>query len=249
MDSRKWDMFESLFDELDIKPIIAVIPNNKDSDMLYEQEDKFFWDKVRRWQSKGWHIALHGYEHLYETKNSGIVPINQNSEFAGVDLAKQKMKISNGWDIFKKEHINAKIWIAPAHTFDENTIKALLSKTDIKIISDGFSFFPFWNHNILWIPQQLWRFKKKIFPGIYTICYHPNITSVSDIQKELILLKENRNSIIDDIDSLYKSYKDRKRSLFDKMYEFLFFTNRKLKKIVKLIIFYDFIKKMLKNEK
>ena len=43
----KWDLFqkcETLFDELNIKPLLGVIPNNKDKEFLrYEKKDDF-WD-------------------------------------------------------------------------------------------------------------------------------------------------------------------------------------------------------------
>lgn len=39
---------------------------------------------LRRWQDKGWHIALHGYDHVYISENSGLEPFNNKSEFAGL---------------------------------------------------------------------------------------------------------------------------------------------------------------------
>ena len=249
MDSKKWDMYEKVFDECDIKPIVAVIPNNQDNDMLYEEEDKEFWSKVKRWQEKGWHIALHGYDHRYLTNKSGLVPINKTSEFAGVSLEEQINKIKKAWAIFKKYGIKSDIWIAPAHAFDENTIKALKAETTISIISDGFAFKPFNKYEMFWIPQQLWKFKKKNISGVYTICYHPNITTKEDIIKELNIIKENKNFIISDIYKLKEIYKNRELSLFDKWYEKLFFLNRKFRKIVKVIIFWDLIKGLRNNAK
>ena len=96
MDSKKWDMYEKVFDECNIKPIVAAIPKNQDSDMFYEKEDKEFWNKVKRWQDEGWHIALHGYDHRYLINKSGLVPINKTSEFAGVSLEEQLNKIKKG---------------------------------------------------------------------------------------------------------------------------------------------------------
>lgn len=43
-------------------------------------------------EKKGWIIALHGYEHVFETTSGGINPVNNKSEFAGVNLEKQKKK-------------------------------------------------------------------------------------------------------------------------------------------------------------
>ena len=52
--------------------------------------------------------------------------------------------------------VHPKVWIAPAHTFDKQTIIALKKETEIKIISDGTSIFPFKKGNMIFIPQQLW---------------------------------------------------------------------------------------------
>jgi len=36
-----------------LKPIVAVIPNNKDLKQMITEEDVQFWNKVRKWQKKG----------------------------------------------------------------------------------------------------------------------------------------------------------------------------------------------------
>ncbi|NTW33617.1 MAG: DUF2334 domain-containing protein, partial [Bacteroidetes bacterium] len=38
--------------------------------------------KMKELQKKGFLIALHGYQHRYVTENSGIMRINEYSEFA-----------------------------------------------------------------------------------------------------------------------------------------------------------------------
>ena len=233
MDSKKWDMFEELFEELDIKPIVAVIPNNQDETMYYEPEDKNFWKKVQRWQDKGWHIALHGYDHKYITNGSGLVPINKRSEFAGLPLDTQKEKIQKGWKVFKNHGIKSDIWIAPSHTFDENTLQALKDETTINIVSDDVSIYPFNKYDFFWIPQQLWKYKRKN-KGIYTICYHPSMMSIEDIKLELEVLKNNENRFVDNIYDLKEKYKNRKFSRIDSFYKKLFFIKRFLiQKIIK----------------
>ena len=41
-----WNLLEKIFDKYSIKPIIAVIPNNKDSSLIYDEKDNFFWEKI-----------------------------------------------------------------------------------------------------------------------------------------------------------------------------------------------------------
>ena len=143
MDKKKWQRIEEICNRYDIKPIVAVIPDNQDIEMIIDKYDNNFWNKVREWQAKGWHVALHGYNHVYTTKSSGFLPFNNQSEFAGLHYKEQLEKIKKGWQIFEKEDIKSEVWVAPSHTFDENTLKALKNFTNIKIISDGLGLFPF----------------------------------------------------------------------------------------------------------
>lgn len=225
MNRKKWDMYEEVLDDLKIKPIVAVIPNNKDSSLHYNEEDKLFWNKVKRWQEKGWHIALHGYDHKYISKGSGIVPLNKRSEFVGLSLEEQRSKIREGWQVLNSHNINCDIWVAPSHTFDENTLIALKEETNISIVSDGLAFYPFNRFGFFWIPQQLWRFTK-MPKGIYTICYHPSNKNEKQISDELHTITENSTQFISDFKILKKIYADRQLSIVDILYEKYFFIKK-----------------------
>ena len=69
--------------ELNITKLILMFPIVIFSFIIKDHIDINFWNKVRGWQNKGWHIALHGYDHIYISSNSGLVPFNNKSEFAG----------------------------------------------------------------------------------------------------------------------------------------------------------------------
>ena len=94
----KWDLIqkcEILFDELNIRPVLGVIPNNKDEEFLkYEKKDDF-WHKVRVWQSKGWEISMHGFDHVYnsDTMKKDFFGYGGKSEFYGHPLDYQKKRI------------------------------------------------------------------------------------------------------------------------------------------------------------
>lgn len=105
-------------------------------------------------EKKGWIIALHGYEHVFETTSGGINPVNNKSEFAGVNLEKQKKKISAGIEIFNENNIYPKVFFAPAHTFDENTLQALKDCSDIRIISDTIANDSYYYNGFTFVPQQ-----------------------------------------------------------------------------------------------
>lgn len=226
MHKTNWDRVENLLDRYNVTPIVAVIPNNKDETLMIDTPDPHFWEKVKVWQSKNWEIALHGYEHQYSTKVPSIVPINNYSEFAGVPLERQEQKLKEGLAIFKKHQITTRLWVAPAHSFDENTIQALKSQTNINIISDGIALAPYWSHQMYWVPQQLWKFRK-MFLGTWTGCFHPNTMQ----EEEFIRLEQFLEAHHSQFTSIEKlSLKKRKKSMLEKLLEFLYWKMLKRKR-------------------
>jgi len=215
MNRDNWKRVEMLLNSYNIKPIVAVIPNNRDPKLMIDRENSEFWLDVKRWQDRNWEIALHGFEHKYATKHKSIVPINDYSEFAGVSLDKQREKIREGIKIFREHNISCRAWIAPAHSFDENTIKALKEESSIYIISDGIAWSTYYEYNIYWIPQQLWRPREMPF-GTWTICYHPDEMKDRDFEILENFLEKNHNKFTS-IDNLKLNKKP--KSLLEKVFE------------------------------
>lgn len=189
MNLEKWEKVESILDSLNIKPIVAVIPLNKDSTLKISKKNDYFWELINTWKNKGWQIALHGFEHKYHRipRRRQFIPLYERSEFACLEEKLQTDKILKGIDILKNNGINPNIWVAPSHSFDQTTIDVLRKKTDIRIISDGISFFPFIKDGMTFLPQQLWKPFKFPF-GIWTICLHPNnmnYLEINNLSKEL----------------------------------------------------------------
>jgi hypothetical protein len=172
---------------------VAVIPDCQDKELKYEKPMKDFWLKVKEWENKGWTIAMHGYQHLsFETKSPSFVPFHKRSEFAGLPYEIQAQKIKNAWEIFNEAGIKPKVWVAPFHSFDKNTLLALKNLTEIRIISDCFAFDVFFHEDFYFIPQQLWNFKIMPF-GLWTICLHPNTMKENDLEKLKDWFKKYRN--------------------------------------------------------
>ena len=91
-----WRKFLPLKNELeknDIKCLLGVIPNCKDSSLIYEEPKKDFFDFIRHCKNYGDAIAQHGYKHLYDSNSSGLLKINKQSEFAGNSYQNQFEKI------------------------------------------------------------------------------------------------------------------------------------------------------------
>lgn len=241
MDHKKWNKIFDILDKYDIKPIIAIIPNNSDKKMMIDKYNNNFWESVKEWENKGYHIAMHGYDHNYISKNSGLIPMNNNSEFAGIDKKIQVEKIQQGWKIFQKNGISPKIWVAPSHTFDKITLQVLKKETDIHIISDGIAYYPYNRYGFFWIPQQLWWFEEKKY-GVWTICLHPNNMNEEQIEKLEKSIQDNIDKFKVKLDVLHKQYKNRKLSLKDNIYFNFFFLRRKLSRIKILQKIYKNIK-------
>ena len=71
-ENMNWDLMkrsELLFEKYQIKPVLGVIPNNKDNDLLSYPKKNDFWEKVREWKNKGWEISMHGSTHVYDTNS------------------------------------------------------------------------------------------------------------------------------------------------------------------------------------
>lgn len=227
MDRSQWRRFEDLFDRFNVKPLVAVIPDNHDPSMEIDPADPLFWNTVKGWIEKGWRVALHGHDHVYVTKEGGLVPHNKKSEFAGLPYEIQREKIRKGYAILRDHGIDADVWVAPSHTFDDATLTALREETQIRIISDGLARTPFLWKGFAWIPQQLWR-GRSVGSGLWTICLHPNTTTERDFDRLQRFLEKHSDQVV--------SWQEipiptRERSLGDRVFHRWFFVLRCLKKV------------------
>ena len=190
------DKCEILFDKYNIKPLLGVIPLNKDPELLTYPKTTLFWERVNNWKNKGWEITMHGCNHLYTQKSDkrDIFNYGGNSEFYGLDYSDQLSKIETGLSEFKKREINVRSFFAPNHIYDENTLKAL-KKKNIKIIIDGYGLFPYFKADLLFIPQL---FYKEIFLpfGIQTTQMHINYWHNKDFKKFENFVSKYHNKIV-----------------------------------------------------
>ena len=223
MDTEKWDRIESILDYYDIKPIVGIIPNNEDKELVGKYKKNIeFWEKAKMWQSKKWIIALHGYAHVYITNCGGINPINKRSEFAGVSLDKQKQKIRDGIKKFNEKNLDATIFFAPSHTFDMNTLEALRLESEIRIISDTVANEIYKMRDFYFIPQQSGHVQSLPFK-ITTFCYHPNNMNNLEFETLEKFIKENRDKFANFEDLIFK---DRNLNIYDRFLRHLYFFTR-----------------------
>lgn len=218
----KWNRIEELLSKYGVKPLVGIIPHCEDKMMSEFLCDAYFWDTVLKWEKKEWCIAMHGYNHVYISQDKGINPVNSISEFAGVPLDTQCMKIREGVRIFREHGIEPKVFFAPAHTMDLNTIRALKQESEIRIVSDTIANDSYNKWGITFVPQQSGRVRKLPFK-VVTFCYHPNVMTDDDIQYLEEFIQKNREQFI----SFPMTKSNRHMTVYDKFLQKLYFGGRK----------------------
>ena len=176
MHDRRWARIEQLFDELAIKPIVAIVPDNRDPELDHGELLDDFWTQARGWQEKGWAIALHGYQHIMHpvaVTTPQYLPFHDRSEFVGLSLDQQAEKMRQGLAVMAQHGVMPTMWVAPAHAFDRVTVEALLRETKIRMVSDGIARDQYFEDGIHWLPQTLWSLADKS-GGLWTVCLHPS---------------------------------------------------------------------------
>ncbi len=187
---------EKLFDELKIKPVMGVIPDNKDKDLLIYPKKENFWNIVRNWQLKGWEIAMHGCNHIYDkdTNKEDFFKYGGRSEFFGHTYNEQKNKIKKGLKIFKENNIKIRTFFSPNHTYDLNTFKALKS-SGINEVIDGYGLKPYEEDNIKFIPQLFYKLFFLPF-GLQTTQVHLNYWTDKEFNRFSYIIRKNYKKVV-----------------------------------------------------
>ncbi len=151
MDWAKFNKAKDLLDNARICPLVGIVPDNRDP-MLHKQDPREdFWDYFRDLREKGWNIAQHGYTHIYTTREGGLFPLNDFSEFAGVSYEKQLDMIKKGQEIMRSHDLATDIFMTPAHSYDLSTLKAL-KECGFRYLSDGFGNEPYMREGLVFLP-------------------------------------------------------------------------------------------------
>ncbi len=190
------DKCEKLLDTYKIKPVVGVIPNNKDDSLLSFPGRKNFWQIVNKWQLKGWEVAMHGYTHIYDkdTHKKDFFNYGGKSEFFGHSVDDQIVKIKKGLKIFKDNNIKIRVFFAPNHTYDKNTFEAL-KISGINEVIDGYGLIPYQEKDIIFIPQLFYKLFVLPF-GIQSTQIHLNEWKLDDFFKFETFIEKNAKKII-----------------------------------------------------
>ena len=180
MDFEQFERAVGLMRRYGIKPLLGVIPDNKDPDQMIDKPDEDFWERIKALEGEGWTIAMHGCTHLYDQESPKTALCGRkHSEFAGNDYENQCEKIKKGKRILLSHGISTDVFFAPAHTYDKTTLKALRDN-GFKYMNDGLSAKPYVEEGIKHIPCRSFGVPKNKNEGILVAVNHPSEWTRSD---------------------------------------------------------------------
>lgn len=165
-----------VFEAHGVIPLLGVIPDCQDPELNQFPERVTFWEELRQLVHDGRvEICQHGYQHLYTSSHirlsDRLIGRMKQTEFCGKSLQEQIIMLSAGYNILQKNGLSTNIFMAPSHTFDRNTLKALLH-TGFTCLTDGIALYPYRYGGLLFVPQQQWA-PEVAQQGVITICLHP----------------------------------------------------------------------------
>lgn len=174
MDRFQFEKAFALMDKYHARPLLGIIPSNKDKDQMIDDSMPDFWSFIKQLQEKGYSIAMHGFIHVYDQTNPAtMICGRKHSEFAGNTYDVQYEKIKQGKEILLSHGIITDVFFAPAHTYDRNTLKALYAN-GFKYMCDGLSIRPYVQEGIICIPCKSFGVPHKSKKGINIAVCHPS---------------------------------------------------------------------------
>ncbi len=182
MDWTKFNRLKAMMDAAYVKPLIGVVPDCKDPKLQIEPDRGDFWEYVKALEEdSGWVIAMHGVHHVYQTREGGLLPLNYQSELAGLSFQEQSEMIAAGKHLLANHGILTDLYMAPSHSYDRNTLKALRENGFTKI-TDGFGKKPYTYEGMTFYPIS---FNKKSVlkdegDGVVTLVIHTNTMTEKD---------------------------------------------------------------------
>jgi len=231
-ENMNWELMEKtelLFDKYGVKPVLGVIPENKDTELLKYPRKNNFWEQVRIWKSKEWEIAMHGHTHVYdkECQNDDYFNYGGGSEFYGHPIQVQESRIKNGLKKFESEKIKIRTFFAPNHTYDRNTFIAL-KNCGINEVIDGYGLMPYVENEIKFIPQLFYKVFSLPF-GIQSTQIHLNYWKERDFDKFENFIKKKSKKII----TYKKAIKKVNNNISYKLIKHLLIKILKVKRLIK----------------
>ena len=211
-----WSRMRSLIHNFDIRPILAVVPDNQDPGLEFSPPDPGFWSQMQQMEAAGATVALHGYRHLCESRGRSLIDLHRESEFAGVPIETQRAWIHDGLRILRDHEVDPQMFVAPRHGFDRQTLLALRDE-GVTYLSDGFARVPCLRDGVTWIPQQLWSPLERS-KGLWTICLHSNTMRAAQFTELEAFMREHREQFTC-FERIEDEYREAPLPLSERMHE------------------------------
>ncbi|MDE5931636.1 MAG: DUF2334 domain-containing protein [Lachnospiraceae bacterium] len=196
MNWENFRFFQGLFEQAGITPLLGIVPESRDEKLHCEEPHDDFYAVMRALQAKGYSFAIHGCFHLYTTKKGGLFPLNALSEFAGVPYEKQKEMLAFGKKKLQEEGIDTNLFMAPAHSYDKNTLRAL-RELGITRVTDGFGKAPYTYKGLTFYPISFLLGRSlKQKDGVTTLVLHSNTLTEADKKRYQRIFDEYGKNMI-----------------------------------------------------
>lgn len=233
MDKEAFNFILTLSDICPESMMLCIIPDNKDNSLIKSNYlIPKYWEKLNLMESRGVTIGLHGLEHKIRISKLSLLGISKKSEYSGLGYSIQKKMILDGLFILRSKGLKPKFFAAPAHGFDETTLK-VLNDINFKNVSDGFTRNVCKKKGLTWIPLKSWS-PKQIFLGSFnTVCIHLNKENLSSVMDDIFeIINQNKNTDFNTLIASIKPY-----TLLDSVCELIYTI------LIKLLFIKRFINK------
>ena len=232
------DAFNFILNLADYCPesiMLCVIPDNKDKSLIKSNYIiPKYWEKLNLMESKGVTIGLHGLEHKLRFSKFSLLGLSKKSEYSGLAYSTQKEMILKGLSILSSKGLKPKFFAAPAHGFDETTLK-VLNDINFKNISDGYTRNVCKKKGLTWIPLKSWSPRQKFLGSFNTVCIHLNKKNLSNVMVGILeIINQNKNTDFKTLLSFAKPY-----TLLDSFSELIYTI------LIKLLFFKRLINKII----
>lgn len=196
MDWESFRFFQELFEKTGIRPLLGIVPDCRDPKLQIEEKRADFYPYMQALKKQGYCFAMHGYQHLYTTRKGGLFPLNNFSEFAGVPYERQLRMLEEGRRLLSENGIETDMFMAPAHSYDRNTLRALRA-AGFRRITDGFGRAPYEYGGMIFYPISF-RLEDSLRQpeGCSTLVIHANTVRESERERYVRMLCDNRDKFI-----------------------------------------------------
>ena len=136
---------------------------------------------------------MHGLHHVYDTGAGGLFPLNRFSEFAGHPFEEQRRRLERGKALLEEHDIRTKLFMAPAHSYDALTLRAL-KETGFSHVTDGFGTAPDLYEGLTFFPIAARKqdVLNKSADGLTTLVVHTNTMTEEEFRFYEKLLKSGQ---------------------------------------------------------